>query len=825
MLHGKKFASALRPAGALVLALGLSGTPARAQVSFPPVPLAGNTVGLSNFQSFNATCLSQVTNIELFSSGSNDCWGYVSPAGREYAIVCTEQGTTWVEVTDPFAPVVLAFYPGPFSTWRDAKVFEDHCYVVSEGGQGIQVFDMSQIDAGQVTYLGDVTVGGATNSHNVVIDEASGFLYRVGTGSGTLIYDLNGNKASPVFVTSWNGVYFHDAQAHTYTTGPAAGQEVLLGCAGSDSNALWVLDVTNKQNIVLLDQATYANVGYSHQGWLDENERYFYLNDEFDEGAGLSTTTYVFDVLDPSNATYVGKFDNGLPSVGHNGYVAGDLLYEANYTSGLRVFDLAASPTNPPEIAWVDTYPANNGTSYSGMWSCWPYFPSGVVLGSDRSEGLVVMYVGETLITIALAGGPPALVTPAGAALPVTVTEANPGDLVPGSATVHFDDGSGWQSAPLSAQGGTSYLAQLPALACGGELHYYFTAQSTNGTTWKEPFGGQNDPYRALIGDGQTVVFQDDFETNQGWTASNLGATGGDWDRGTPVNDPSWAYDPVSDSDGSGKCWVTENAAGNTDVDGGGVRLTSPVLDLSGGFPVVQYDYYLNLTDATGPDYIVVEARDVAGGGAWLEVARHSSNAGIAWRTNTLTGADFAAAGLVTSNQVQLRFDAVDGGINTIVEAGLDAFRVVRLQCGPAVSYCTPGTSASGCQATLSSSGTPSLSLASGFSVLAATVEGSNNGIFFFGWNGRQANPWGNGTSYQCVVPPVKRGSVLPKQGTNGACDGAFALDLNAFLQAKPWKAPPPAIPVQLQLWYRDPQSTSNQTTSLSDALEFQMAP
>ena len=30
---------------------------------------------------------------------------------------------------------------------------------------------------------------------------------------------------------------------------------------------------------------------------------------------------------------------------------------------------------------------------------------------------------------------------------------------------------------------------------------------------------------------------------------------------------------------------------------------------------------------------------------------------------------------------------------------------------------------------------------------------------------------------------------------------------------------------VQAQLWYRDPDSTSNQTTSLSNALEFSAAP
>ena len=42
---------------------------------------------------------------------------------------------------------------------------------------------------------------------------------------------------------------------------------------------------------------------------------------------------------------------------------------------------------------------------------------------------------------------------------------------------------------------------------------------------------------------------------------------------------------------------------------------------------------------------------------------------------------------------------------------------------------------------------------------------------------------------------------------------------------AQPSKVPVPGTQVHLQLWYRDPQNTSNQTTSLSDAVEFVLAP
>ena len=104
-------------------------------------------------------------------------------------------------------------------------------------------------------------------------------------------------------------------------------------------------------------------------------------------------------------------------------------------------------------------------------------------------------------------------------------------------------------------------------------------------------------------------------------------------------------------------------------------------------------------------------------------------------------------------------------------------------------------------------------------------MEGAKDGLFFFGPNGRQANPWGNGTSFQCVVPPVKRGGLLTGVGTPGACDGLFSQDLNARWTAKPKQNPGAGAIVQAQLWYRDPFSSSNQTTSLSDAIEFYVCP
>ena len=145
-----------------------------------------------------------------------------------------------------------------------------------------------------------------------------------------------------------------------------------------------------------------------------------------------------------------------------------------------------------------------------------------------------------------------------------------------------------------------------------------------------------------------------------------------------------------------------------------------------------------------------------------------------------------------------------------------------------AQSYCQSGVSASGCSAQLSATGTASASASTGYVITASGVEGAKDGILFFGTNGRQENPWGSGTSFQCVKPPVQRAGLQIGSGTIGACNGSFTQDLNAFwcpTCPKASKNPGAGTYVQAQLWYRDPQNTSNRTTSFSDAIESFVSP
>ena len=207
--------------------------------------------------------------------GGADCWGYTSPSGREYAIIGLSGGTGYVEITDPGDAQVVAVVAAPSSIWRDIKVYQDHAYTINENSGGLQVIDMSQLDAGIVTEVGSINTPGTSATHNIAINEESGFLYRIGGGGGTVglrIYDLS-NPDVPTFVGEWHDRYIHDAQVVTYHGGPFDGREIAF-CfsetgSGGGFTGVDILDVTDKSNSTSISFIQYsAPSAVIHSGWL-----------------------------------------------------------------------------------------------------------------------------------------------------------------------------------------------------------------------------------------------------------------------------------------------------------------------------------------------------------------------------------------------------------------------------------------------------------------------------------------------------------------------------------------------------------------------------
>ena len=114
--------------------------------------------------------------------------------------------------------------------------------------------------------------------------------------------------------------------------------------------------MSDKDNTIALARATYPNVGYSHQGWLTDDHRYFYMNDELDETSDLvsNTRTLIWDVQDLDDPQLVKEFLLSTESSDHNLYIKGNLMYQSNYNAGLRILDI--TDIEKPGRSWVFRY-------------------------------------------------------------------------------------------------------------------------------------------------------------------------------------------------------------------------------------------------------------------------------------------------------------------------------------------------------------------------------------------------------------------------------------------------------------------------------------
>ena len=361
--------------------------------------------------------LSRLSLADLGLSFGNDSWGWTDPeTGKDYALMGGTEGTTIVDISRPRFPDVVGQLPAhaldpqaPF--WRDIKVYQNHMYVVSEQqGHGLQVFDLTQVrgvTGPPVEFAETAHYDEFSNSHNININEDTGFLYAVGTGDldgspncegGLHMVDIS-NPTSPSFAGCFaEHGYIHDTQCVVYQ-GPDTDHRGSEICFASNLNladgiqAVSIVDVNDKSNPVALARALYPLFGHSHQGWLTADQRFFLHGDELDELThGLGTTTRVWDVRDLDNPVLANVFQNDNTSIDHNIYTEGRVAYASNYTSGLRVYDIRNVPALSERL-FFDVYPENDNASFEGgTWSNYPYFAQNrIVAVSSIDRGLFIL--------------------------------------------------------------------------------------------------------------------------------------------------------------------------------------------------------------------------------------------------------------------------------------------------------------------------------------------------------------------------------------------------------------------------------------------------
>ena len=360
-----------------------------------------NGLAAGQYPCENIDLLSTLGTNQVGGGDMNDIWGWTDPLnGKEYVLLGRTTGTAFIDISDPLNPIYL----GNLNTntvsslWRDIKVYNNHAFIVSEaGGHGMQIFDLTRlrnVNNPPVNFTSDAIYDGFGNAHNIVINEATGRAYGVGTNTaagGLHIVDIQNPLNPSILGTFSQDGYTHDAQVVNYI-GPDSqyqGKEIAFAC---NENTITIVDVTDPTDATLISTEGYNGVAYTHQGWLTEDHKYFVVGDELDEQqSGVNTRTYFFNVEDLNNPFLANTYTASTAAIDHNLYIKNGIAYQSNYRAGLRMLDVN-NPLNPEEVGFFDLYPSSDAAQFNGTWSNYPYFPSGVVAVSHIEEGLFLLF-------------------------------------------------------------------------------------------------------------------------------------------------------------------------------------------------------------------------------------------------------------------------------------------------------------------------------------------------------------------------------------------------------------------------------------------------
>jgi len=303
----------------------------------------------------------------------------------------------------------------------------------------------------------------------------------------------------------------------------------------------------------------------------------------------------------------------------------------------------------------------------------------------DSTNGTQLYNMGVSLLTasplvIELVTDPPSVIEPGQqTSFDVQITEVT--QSVASANLRYRGDGGAFQTIALSNQGGGIYTASLPAPACADSPEFYVEATGSGGFNETLPSGGPSDPFTAVVGQAAVVIY-DNAETNIGWAITG-NATDGQWTRGVPAGAGDRG-DPTVDGDGSGAAWLTDNVAGNSDVDGGATTMTSPVFDASHPESILEYWSWLSNDTGAAPNEDVMTVQVSSNnGGSWTTVeviGPTGPETSGGWFHKTVRIADF----VTPSNQFRVRFTVEDSGSPSVVEGGVDGVSIQAFVCDDA---------------------------------------------------------------------------------------------------------------------------------------------
>lgn len=333
------------------------------------------TSGVIQAQNVNTTFRSKLT---YPGQTMANVWGYVS-RGHEYALVGGALGLIIVDITNPDAPQQIVQIPGPNNLWKEIKTYSHYAYVTSEGGQGIQIVDLTELPGSVLPwkfYKGDGAIANQLNAiHALHIDETKGYLYAWGGnlfGGGAKIFDIKTDPWNPKYVGKFDALgYIHDGYVDNdtmYSGHIYAGQFA-------------VVNMADKSNPELINTQGTPNA-FTHNTWLANDRKTLLTTDEVN-----NSFLAAYDVSNPDDIRFLDKIQSnpGSNSMVHNTYIRDNWAITSWYKDGFTIVDITR-PDNLVQVGNHDTYPGSGGGS-DGCWGVYHNFPSGNIIASNISVG------------------------------------------------------------------------------------------------------------------------------------------------------------------------------------------------------------------------------------------------------------------------------------------------------------------------------------------------------------------------------------------------------------------------------------------------------
>jgi hypothetical protein len=368
-------------------------------------------------------------------------------------------------------------------------------------------------------------------------------------------------------------------------------------------------------------------------------------------------------------------------SVGFNGGILDVLENDQNLSCGS--LSISLFPGTTPQGGILELVPASSviadrlrytpDTGYSGF-DTFNYTVTDTVGNTD--VGTVDLLV-NAQVSFSFAGGLPETIA-TGQVLTANVS-ATGFVLDPTSVVLSIETPNESYELSMLQTSTSLFQTTIPEVTCPGNGTLLLSARIQEGSLFS---GNETD---VEVGYGFT-----NFESSNSqltWQVSG-DVTSGDaglWQIGTPDTNTDRG-DPAFDYDGSGQCFLTGAATGNTDVDGGCTILRSERITADETTFASWAQWYDNSAGAApGLDVMTIE---ISGdlGSTWLPLDQAGPSDGESvggWIVNEIRVSDYVST---PSFQVYIRWIVCDDGEGSVIEAAIDRFGFGTCEITPETS-------------------------------------------------------------------------------------------------------------------------------------------